>query len=83
MALDKFKSKLEDLWLSEKLVGCIAEIYANTSSGNNDGIRVAVISICVTHIRQLLLSKVFLALIEGGGDFAVELMQELALSAQE
>lgn len=78
VALEKFRDKLDELWVSEKLFGCIAEIYENTLSENDDGMRAAVIDICVRHVSQLLSRKAFLSLIHEGGDFAVELMRALA-----
>ena len=78
MALEKFRSKLDELWISERLVGCIAEIYENTSPKSDDGIRAAVLDTCVRHIDQLLSRKAFLSLIHEGGDFAVSLIQALS-----
>jgi hypothetical protein len=54
MALEKFRSKLGELWVSERLVGCIAEIYENAPSENDDGMRAAAVDTCVQHINQLL-----------------------------
>ena len=47
VAPGKFRGKLDKLWVSERLVNCIAEIYANTPSENSDVMRVAVIDACV------------------------------------
>ena len=78
MALEKFRSKLDELWVSERLVGCIAEIYENTSPESDDGMRAAVVDTCVRHVDQLLSRKAFLSLIHEGGDFAVGLVRALA-----
>lgn len=78
VALEKFRSKLDELWVSERLSGCVAEIYENTASESDDGIRAAVIDTCVQHADQLLLRKAFLSLIHEGGDFAVGLVRALA-----
>jgi hypothetical protein len=78
VALEKFRTKLDELWVSERLVVCIAEIYENTPSENDDGIRAAVVDTCVQHVSQLLSRKAFLSLIHEGGDFAVDLMRALA-----
>ena len=78
VALEKFRSKLDELWVSERLVGCIAEIYENTPSENDDGMRAAVVDTCVRHVDQLLSRKAFLSLIHEGGDFSVDLMRALA-----
>ena len=79
MALEKFRSKLVELQVSERLVGCIAKIYENTTSDNDDGMRAAVVDICVQYVDQLLSRKAFLSLIHHGGDFAVDLMRALAV----
>jgi len=77
-ALSKFEQKLENLWLTERFVECVAEVYANTSSGVQDGMRAAVVHTCVEHITHLLPGKAFLALLAKGGDFVVDLTRALA-----
>ena len=64
--------------MSERFVGCVAEIYDNTPSENDDGIRAAVVNTSVKHIKLLLSKKAFVALIEEGGDFAVDVTRALA-----
>ena len=53
MALEKFRNKLGELWVSERLVGCIAEISENTPLENDDGMRAAVVDTCVQHVVGL------------------------------
>ena len=53
-------------------------MYANTPSENDNGIRAGIGDTCVKHVRQLLSRKLFLALIEEGGDFAVDITRALA-----
>lgn len=56
----------------------ISEIYNNTPSENDDGLRTAVVNTSVKHLKQLLLKKAFLAVIEEGGEFVVDVMRVLA-----
>lgn len=83
MALEKFTSKLDDLWISERFIGCILEIYNNTSAENDDDLRTAVVNTIVKHLKQLLSKKAFLALIGEGGDFVVDVMRVLAEKCQD
>lgn len=79
LAQEKFMRKLDELWVSEGFTACVAEIYANTIPETGSGIRSAVINISVNHIDELLLRTTFVALVDGGGDFAVELLRALAM----
>ena len=83
MAQEKFISRLDDLWVSEGFVNCVAEIYANTPAANDDGMRSAVIDSSLNHVQELLSKKAFSALVEEGGDFALDLVRALAESQKE
>ncbi|KAI1421352.1 BTB/POZ domain-containing protein [Xylaria sp. FL1777] len=75
-ALQKFKSKLKQLWVSELLVDCIREIYSSTTVSEY-GLRNAVVEIVRSNWRELWGKKAFRDLIRAGGDFAVDLMDKL------
>ncbi|KAI0528455.1 BTB/POZ domain-containing protein [Xylaria digitata] len=73
LALRQFKSKLEELWVSELLVDCIREVYASTAESEH-GLRSAVVEVAYTCRAKLWQKKAFRDLVYNGGDFAVDLM---------
>lgn len=83
LAQEKFMRKLDEIWVSEGFTGCVAEIYTKTTLETGSGIRSAVINISVNHTNELLLRTTFVALIDGGGDFAVELLRALAIQQSD
>lgn len=75
LALPRFRSKLDRLWVSELLVDCIREIYESTTESDH-GLRNAVIEVVHTYRDDLWKRKAFRDLISDGGGFAVDLMSE-------
>ncbi|KAI0449638.1 BTB/POZ domain-containing protein [Xylaria acuta] len=73
LALRKFKSNLEKLWVSELLSGCIREVYESTCESDY-GLRNAIVEIAHDHHVDLWGKKAFRDLLHEGGDFAVDLM---------
>ncbi|KAF2967244.1 hypothetical protein GQX73_g6308 [Xylaria multiplex] len=77
LALQKFKLKLQNLWVSELFVACIREIYASTTE-SEEGLRSAVVSVAYNYQTELWQKKPFRDLIYDGGDFAVDLVGKYA-----
>lgn len=73
LALGRFKSSLEKLWVSELLSDCIREVYASTTESESE-LRNSVVEVAMTHRIDLWKRKEFRDLIYEGGDFAVDLM---------
>ncbi|KAI1502474.1 hypothetical protein F5X99DRAFT_156131 [Biscogniauxia marginata] len=78
-ALDKFKSKLQQLWVSELFVDCIREVYSSTNE-SDEGIRGAVVQAAKEHLNDLWLKKPFQALVREVGEFAVDLVAKFRVS---
>ncbi|KAI0173168.1 BTB/POZ domain-containing protein [Hypoxylon sp. FL1284] len=72
-ALERFKSKLQRLWVSELFVDCIREVYSSTSESDK-GLRDAVAQAAKEHSSDLWLKKAFQTLVREVGDFAVDLL---------
>ncbi|KAI0977244.1 BTB/POZ domain-containing protein [Xylaria arbuscula] len=75
-ALERFKSKLDILWVSELFVDCIREVYASTTPSDN-GLRGAVVKTAQRHLVELWKRKAYRDLLSEGGDFVVDLMGTL------
>ncbi|KAG9249985.1 BTB/POZ domain-containing protein [Emericellopsis atlantica] len=75
-ALSRFKSKISRLWVSEIFPDCIREVYGSTSDPNCD-MRKAVVEVTRENRGELWVKKAYRELIHEGGDFAVDLMDEL------
>ncbi|KAI0534589.1 BTB/POZ domain-containing protein [Xylaria digitata] len=73
LALQKFRLKLENLWVSESFVACIREIYASTTE-SEEGLRSSVVAAAFTHQAELWQRQLFRDLISDGGDFVVDLV---------
>ncbi|KAI1181521.1 hypothetical protein F5B17DRAFT_277152 [Nemania serpens] len=73
LALQRFKLKLDRLWISELLVDCVREVYASTTESEH-GLRSVVIEVAYTYRADLWQRKEFRDLVHDGGDFAVDLM---------
>jgi len=73
LALQRFKLKLNKLWVSELLVHCVREVYASTTKSEH-GPRSAVVEVAYTYRANLWQRKAFRDLVHDGGDFAVDLM---------
>ncbi|RYP76242.1 hypothetical protein DL771_001861 [Monosporascus sp. 5C6A] len=76
-ALRKFKSKLSELWISEKFTDCVKEIYSSTNEFDC-GLRNAAVETTKVHLTRLWEKKPFKELIREGGDFVVDLTGVLA-----
>ncbi|KAI1292581.1 BTB/POZ domain-containing protein [Xylaria venustula] len=72
-ALEKFKSRLEMLWVSELFVDCIREVYASTTESEH-GLRGAVVGVAYANRAELWEKKAFRDLVYDGGAFTVDLM---------
>lgn len=70
-ALNRFKEKVKDLWISEAFTDCIKEIYNSTQA--SDRMRDAVVGISRANLSKLWTKKAFQELIRDGGDFVVDL----------
>lgn len=77
--MKKFQDTLARLWVSERLVECITEVFENTLPEDH-GLRNAVVRTVAQHRDELLCKRAFQSLLHQGGDFAVDLMQILAKS---
>ena len=77
LALKKFSDLLERLWVSERFVDCITDVFENTLP-EDDGLRKVVVRTVAQHRWELLQKRVFQNLLHQGGDFAVDLTQILA-----
>lgn len=75
-ALQRFQAKVEKLWLSEKLVDCIRNIYDSTSDPDCK-MRKTVVNTVYVHIDDLWQRKSLQDLLRDGGDFVVDLMGEM------
>ncbi|GAW25092.1 putative BTB POZ domain-containing protein [Rosellinia necatrix] len=75
-ALSRFKSKLRQLWVSDRIVDCIREIYM-TTVGTEHELRNAVTDIAKEHRSELWKKNAFRDLVHNGDDFAAELMGKL------
>ncbi|KAI0859613.1 BTB/POZ domain-containing protein [Xylaria cubensis] len=73
LALERFRSKLEELWVSELLFDCIREIYASTTP-LEVGLRNAVVEVAAVRRNDLWGKVAFQNLLHDGGDFAVDLL---------
>ncbi|KAM3505638.1 hypothetical protein MY10362_002850 [Beauveria mimosiformis] len=74
-ALEKFQPKVERLWVSERFVDCIRDVYASTV--NKDcKMRETVVNVTHDHLDDLW-DKVFEDLLREGGDFVVDLMAQI------
>lgn len=76
-ALEKFKSKVKERWVSEAFVNCIGEIYSHTEQSYS-GLRSAAVEVARTHLTELWVKSPFQKLLRAGGDFAVDLMAGFA-----
>lgn len=80
LTLPRFKSKLDELWVSELLVDCIREVYQSTPESDH-GLRNTVVEVVYNHRHELWNRKSFRDFISDGGDFVVDLMSRwLSLS---
>ncbi|KAI1330212.1 hypothetical protein F5Y16DRAFT_363433 [Xylariaceae sp. FL0255] len=75
-ALGRFRSKLQQLGVSELIVNCIREIYT-TILETERGLRDAVIEIAKSNRSKLWGKKASRDLIYEGGDFVVNLLGKL------
>lgn len=80
LAFQRFKSKIQRLWVSEQLVDCIREIYTSTTESDKE-LRSAVAEIGFTYRDTLGKKKAFRDLIREGGDFVVDLIDRFSASA--
>jgi hypothetical protein len=74
-ALQKFQSKLEQLWVSNTFIDCVREVYGTTNSSDQK-IRDTVVKIAVEHIDELWKRQQFHSLVREAGDFAVDIIGE-------
>ncbi|KAK1991944.1 POZ domain-containing protein [Colletotrichum falcatum] len=73
LAVEKLKPKLEELWMSEALVGCIKAAYDSTHHSSQQ-IRDVILRVVKLHISSLWEKKVFRDLVYEGGDFPGDLV---------
>ncbi|KAK2763722.1 hypothetical protein FQN54_009338 [Arachnomyces sp. PD_36] len=73
-AFQRFKAKIQQLWMSDMFIDCIKEVY-NTCK-NGDRIRGAVVEIAIKHICDLWKKQQFHGLVHQVGDFAEDLIGE-------
>ncbi|KAL2219326.1 hypothetical protein M432DRAFT_668394 [Thermoascus aurantiacus ATCC 26904] len=77
-ALERFESKIQELWISEAFVDCIREVY--TADEYDSRMKNAVVQVARTNIKKLWQRKRFQDLVREIGDFAVDLMAILTAS---
>lgn len=77
-ALQRFRSKIRQLWVSEKFVDCIRDIYDSTIDPNCK-MRQAVVEIVRNNIAELWEKAPFQEVLREGGDFIVDLMSKLVI----
>ena len=82
LALKKFQDTLTRLWVSERLVECIVEIYENTLE-EPGGLREVVTRTVAQHREELLCKQAFQSLLHQGGDFVVDLMRIVAKPSRD
>ncbi|KAJ4159433.1 uncharacterized protein LMH87_008335 [Akanthomyces muscarius] len=75
-SLDRFKIKIDKLWVSERFVDCIRDVYASTVDSDCK-MRKAVVDVTNRHFSQLW-DKPLQDLMREGGDFAVDLMEQVS-----
>lgn len=73
VAYRRFVSKLEELWISDTFIDCIADIYSDTAEFDQQ-IKDAVAKVARDHISSLWMKKGFQELVRQIGDFAVDLI---------
>ncbi|OAR00195.1 hypothetical protein LLEC1_07017 [Akanthomyces lecanii] len=78
-SLDRFKVKVEKLWVSERFVDCIRDVYASTVD-SDCRMRKAVVDITGKHFDELW-EKPLQDLMREGGDFAVDLVEQMTQPA--
>ncbi|KAI9725707.1 MAG: hypothetical protein M1834_009753 [Cirrosporium novae-zelandiae] len=76
IACKMFKSKLQNLWVSETLVDCISEVYTTTHE-EDKAMRRVVLDVVSNHLKDLWNGKVFQNLVRDNGNFAVDLVEKL------
>jgi hypothetical protein len=77
LALEKFQSLLDDLWMSDTFVDCIREIYSTTYK-KDDQMRETVLGVAHEHFRQLWSKVKFRDLVRENGDFAVDFVDRFS-----
>jgi hypothetical protein len=70
-ALERLKSKAQQLWVSEVFVDCIRDVYESTQDFELRGV---ILEVAYQHLPDLWSKKPFQDLIHEGGDLAVALM---------
>jgi hypothetical protein len=79
LAATQFESQLQQLWASETFPECIREVY-RTSIQSPAALRTIVIDVTVQNRVGLLQKRAFKDLLREGGDFALDLVQELTIN---
>ncbi|KAM3510723.1 hypothetical protein MY11210_005649 [Beauveria gryllotalpidicola] len=74
-ALERFKPKVSRLWVSERFLDCIRDVYASTVDKNCE-MRKAIVNVTYIHLNELW-DRSFEDLLREGGDFVVDLTMEM------
>lgn len=74
-ALKRFKAKAEKLWMSEGFLHCIRDVYDSTVHARCK-MRATVVEITRKHLNELWKTPLK-DLVRAGGDFAVDLMDQM------
>jgi hypothetical protein len=76
LAAAKFKDQLQQLWSSDTLPDCIREVY-QTSVQPQASLRSIVVRVTIQNLDTLLQKPAFKGLLREGGDFALDMVQQL------
>ncbi|KAJ2979193.1 hypothetical protein NQ176_g3399 [Zarea fungicola] len=73
-ALKRFKSKIQELWVSERFIDCIRNVFGSTTKSGGELLRHAVVLAAKDHLSQLWAKQAFKDLVREGGDFTEDLL---------
>jgi len=77
LTVRNLEAQLQEHWISDTFPDCIREVYGNTAQ-DDAALRKVVVEVVKHHLRELCSRKVFLDVIREGGNFAVDVVKELA-----
>ena len=82
LALKRFQNKIDQLWVTDGLMACLQEVYANTLK-KKDKIRQIAMRTVRSNVNDLLSRSSFRRLVAEGGELAVELVDMLSTSKSD
>jgi len=79
LSCEKFELQLQTHWISDTFADCIREVYLSSMDTDPIEIRKTVVDVVSSH-RELVQKPAFQELIREVGDFAVDLVLQIAKS---